>query len=99
MTDVRDLGIVGIAGDIIENASTLPADLRELADQLNREYINIAESVNQQKEETAAQVEENLRQNEIQRIWGDALEWLQEPTNLFLTAVGFIAFVIFVRKV
>lgn len=91
-------GFIRTIGDIIEGASEAPQWLKDQANALNDRYIEIAQSIQGEKEQTAKAVEENLRQNKIEQYGTEALNWLQKPRNLIMSFIGLVLFVIAIRK-
>lgn len=96
--DTSTPGVVDFAGDVIEGVSRLPEELRKQADSLNEKLIGFAEGIDREKQETARQVEENLRRQKISSIGSDVATWLQEPPNMLTAFVGVVITIILVRR-
>lgn len=81
--------ITEFINDVLENASEFPGDLRDYSFDVNRDLIDRA---------TRQEIEDNLRQNEIQRLASQTTSWLSKPMNLIIAFVGIVGAVLLLKR-
>ncbi|HET6527401.1 MAG TPA: hypothetical protein VFG39_01485 [Balneolaceae bacterium] len=93
------MAFIDFIGDWITNTSKVPAQLRNLASELENDLIETSQDLQDELSDSGQAAAKNLRKSKFASLGAKAGLWLSEPANMLLTVAGVIGAIFLVLSV